>query len=479
MKTNVVKTRVLSNLLVQFNEVINSSLVRKLAGNKIQDFTRIRKMSYANLLYYLIFRDNKNTNTELTSFFMKLGVPKNRISKQALHKAVKKLNSNVFMYLINRFAELFYQSSLNKTYKGYNILAEDGTYIDIPYNVVNLYNFQFMINQHVTSMFDIKKIQSKSAGLYDVLNGLFIDFTMDKATRSETPLAFSHLYRTRDMLKDKKVIYLADRYYGSAEVISHLESLGYKYCIRGKSYFYKKQVESMTTDDEWIEVLVDEKWVKRFRFSLDAIKQREVNPVLKIRVVKYKYQYKDKKGNHVETELIYFTNLNEEEFSKEEIIQLYTMRWDCEVSYKTLKTDQELERYFCQKGEVAKCCVYAKIVFHNIAGILRKELNRELKVTNDINNKYEYTINITQLHTCLKSFNIMKPMTKGIKSAIKNVLENIRVMKNKIKVPIRPDRHNQRWGRFIKTPPSYRFRLDGRNNPKVKRYKGGLLTVSP
>lgn len=97
--------------------------------------------------------------------------------------------------------------------------------------------FQFSTGQHVTSMFDVKKIQSKSAGLYDVTNGIFIDFTMEKAIYSETPLAFSHLYRRKNMLRNKKVIYLADRYYGSAEIISHLESLGYQYFIRGKSNF--------------------------------------------------------------------------------------------------------------------------------------------------------------------------------------------------------------------------------------------------
>lgn len=78
-----------------------------------------------------------------------------------------------------------------KTYRGYTILAEDGTYVEIPYNT-----FQFTTNQHVTSMFDVKKIQFKSAGLYDVTNGLFIDFTMEKAPYSETLLAFGHLYNT-------------------------------------------------------------------------------------------------------------------------------------------------------------------------------------------------------------------------------------------------------------------------------------------
>lgn len=67
------------------------------------------------------------------------------------------------------------------------------------------------------------------------------------------------MIRTQNILKGKKVIYLADRYYGSAQIISHLESLGYNYCIREKSNFYKKQVANMTTDDEWIdEKIVEE-----------------------------------------------------------------------------------------------------------------------------------------------------------------------------------------------------------------------------
>lgn len=48
--------------------------------------------------------------------------------------------------------------------------------MEIPYNVYNIYDFHFVENQHIIDMFDVKKVQSKAGGLYDVLNGLFIDF---------------------------------------------------------------------------------------------------------------------------------------------------------------------------------------------------------------------------------------------------------------------------------------------------------------
>ena len=46
-------------------------------------------------------------------------------------------------------------------------------------------------------MFDVKKIVSKPAGLYDITNGIFVDFTTKTGNHSEMPLALQHLYATK------------------------------------------------------------------------------------------------------------------------------------------------------------------------------------------------------------------------------------------------------------------------------------------
>lgn len=69
-----------------------------------------------------------------------------------------------------------------------------------------------------------------------------------QATHSEMPLALQHLYATSDLYKDMKVIYLADRCYGSAGLICFFDYLGYYYCVRGKSYFYKSQINYYSLD---------------------------------------------------------------------------------------------------------------------------------------------------------------------------------------------------------------------------------------
>ena len=234
---HVVKMRQFTRLLKSFSDIIHSKTVNQLSRSHIQDFTRRRVMTFDMVVFYLIFRNRKNTDADLIKFFSSLDILEKRITKQAMHKNIRKLNSNVFRYLFQQFALLFYSSGLNLNYHDYILLGEDGTFLEIPYDIYNINFFGIWENQHIHDMFDIKKIVSKSSGLYDITNGLFVDFTLKQATYSELPLAFEHLYRTRSFYKDKKVIYLADRYYGSAELISFLDYSGYNKLKVSSEYF--------------------------------------------------------------------------------------------------------------------------------------------------------------------------------------------------------------------------------------------------
>ena len=136
----------------------------------------------------------------------------------------------------------------------------------------------------------------------------------------------------------------------------------------------------------------------------------------------------------------------------------------------------ELERFISEDGDVAECSIYGKILYHNIIGILRKEFNDKLDKSSK---EKKYVVNITQLMEAVKSLNIMSDMFTAKERKIKKKIDELWKMIDKMKVPVRPNRHFKRWGRVIATPPSYRFRLDGRNNPKLKRYQNVLITVAP
>ena len=125
-------------------------------------------------------------------------------------------------------------------------------------------------------------------------------------------------------------------------------------------------------DDDRIKVDIDKKWLKSFRFSPEAKELRKENPTLKIRVIKREYQYTDNKNKDHCENLIYFTNLSSESFTTAEIMEIYSRRWDIEVSYKTMKTTQEVERHISSDGDVARNDIYAKVLFYNIAGCYKK-----------------------------------------------------------------------------------------------------------
>ena len=205
--------------------------------------------------------------------------------------------------------DFYIVSSLVKTFRNYLLIAVDGTTLNFPSGRLSLQRFGFDQNKYVKTAADAKKATSRSSALYDVTNGIILDFVMRHYKDSEIPIAIEQLDRIIQYIRGRAAIFLADRYYDSVEVFSILEGYGMKYCIRGKANFFKHYVEKMKSNDEWIDVCIDKTWQKRLKY--DQPRQRfEKDPWIMIRVVKYRYTYFTEKGSQVTADLIYFTNLS-------------------------------------------------------------------------------------------------------------------------------------------------------------------------
>lgn len=68
-------------------------------------------------------------------FYFEIGEEKSACSKQAVSKARMKLKHEAFIKLNDAATEEYYQQS-HKTYKGYRLLAADGSMIELPYGEV-------------------------------------------------------------------------------------------------------------------------------------------------------------------------------------------------------------------------------------------------------------------------------------------------------------------------------------------------------
>ena len=123
---------IITKFLFNFVQICKSEETRAAARKNIHSYIRNRNLKVFDLITFLMFRNNTTMNRDLAVFFSKSKRLSECVSKQAMSKAIKKMNPYVFTKLFKDFRNLFYSSSLVKTFKGYVILSEDGTYLEIP-----------------------------------------------------------------------------------------------------------------------------------------------------------------------------------------------------------------------------------------------------------------------------------------------------------------------------------------------------------
>ena len=199
----------------------------------------------------------------------------------------------------------------------------------------------------------------------------------------------------------------------------------------------------MASDDEWIEVTIDAAWLKRLKYSF-AIERFQKDPKIRVRVVKRSHTYTDEKGIEQTQDLIFPPTCLRKNLTPTRSL-FCIQSGQLEVSYKTLKSTLEWERYFSNGTNTETCSIYAKVIYHNLLGIVRKHLDAYLG-NQFSNNKYQYQMNVAQLNEFLKHHKLVRMLRAGNRSAIRRMLEILLLLIHKIKVPVRPNRHFQGVG---------------------------------
>lgn len=474
-------------IFIMFASFLASGEVRDSARKSPGDFSRENgKMPLKRLLAYIIFRNARDTNSELSGFFSRIGDNKNRPSRQALFKRLHRLNSEVWLCLGRRLAELFYASmKIVRTLKGYVVLAADSSSMEMPYSEKGAEKYGVHLCNHVKKESEAGKVLVRCGGLYDVVNRLFVDYVMKPFNESEMSIVISQLHEYSKMFArfGRKAILLADRGYVALQLMVIAQALGFKFCFRGKRNTYKMAVKSMKSDDEYVKIKINKTVFSRIT---DDFAREILGGMIsfKVRVVKYRWK---NPANGSEELTVYFTNLAPDEFSTEEIISLYNMRWTIEVAYKTLKDILEIERHVSLDPEIAVNMLCGKILYYNMCSIFREQLellldkNDQRPGKSGRENKYEYCISAKCLIFQMYNEGLVNCLFEenNISGRIREIIDDLQALLHKLKTPIREDRHYERWGKPVTTSHDYRFKIDGRNHPKVAVIQGVMRTVKP
>ncbi len=465
-------------VLKNFVEFIKSDKILEVARICPNSFTRNRLISLFDLIFFLIFRHGKTINEDISFFFQNHSSP----SKQALLKREALLNYDIWFLLIQFFyQQLEKYNLLHRTYKGHLVIAIDGSTALLPSHPALNQIFGGALNQSTPNKEDIITPKAKLSTIYDPLNKVILGFFIQPHDTSEITMMFEQLEKLLSFLTGKKVIFLLDRYYGSAEFFTWCEMNNFHYIVRAKKNFYKKAREQLdpTLLDVELDVEIDEVWQKRLK-RIDVKNYIHRDPKLRLRLVKSEYGYiekskiqrKDKtwyeKEISKESQIEYFTNLDKNIFSKEEIEELYhEYRWDIETAYNVIKNDLELEQVHSASPIALINMFYGKIILFNLemgfCALAQDELEEG------------YIPNNRTIINEVRTIQFIKKLMNG-KLKIEDIKRILREGIRK-KRKVEKNRHYSRGGRFLKSIPQKKYRIGGRSNPKVRKIAGGFITI--
>ena len=150
-------------------------------------FTRNRKMSFQEIVMFILGGIHSSTQSALNRFFRKYLDAENIMNQQALSKDRSHFDHSPFEKMFRACAEMRYCGEHEiETLYGYQVLAVDGSDIALP-DTPNLLEEFGGTGRNTNSP------TAKASVLYDVLNDFLLDAALEKANSSERELAIAHI----------------------------------------------------------------------------------------------------------------------------------------------------------------------------------------------------------------------------------------------------------------------------------------------
>lgn len=322
-------------------------------------FTRNRKLPFASMILFLLTNPKTSLQTALDCFLDEIGCRDmiHSASAQAFSKRRQYIKPEAILDLVQFTAKSFYAEANCKTWNGYTLFAIDGTRCNLPCTSETKHCF------HAQKTSGEPQVQALCSCLYDLMNNLILDASVNPCTANERELAIQHL----DVLKaqptlGKSSIIVFDRGYPSAKLIGELEERGLKYVMRFSSEFLR-------TDKYH-----GEDCVITHRF-------RNANKTHTFRVLNFNV-------NGTQEHLM--TNLLDTELTINDFCQLYHYRWGIETAYRTLKSTLEIENFSGITPVAITQDFYASLVLYNLTSVTEFEMRDEFDA---LHNKPEAKLN--------------------------------------------------------------------------------------
>jgi hypothetical protein len=384
------------------------------------DFTRERKMTFEEVMIFMLISLKCSTQSALRRFFIMLG--KNVIMKQqSFAEARAKINVCAFVELFQITVENMLLHC-EKTWHGYRVYANDGTKIALPSDKV-LRDYYGALGK------DGSAPTAQGSVLYDVLNDIVVDARIEPLSVDERTLAMAHIDECSRIDPGSKKLAIYDRGYASFELIEKLENSGFKYVMRVRSKF-NRDIDAQTGADGFVRL---KKGCKN----------------IYVRVIKFKL-------DSGETETL-ITNITDKRLGGYAFKKLYFMRWPVETKYDIVKNKLQIENFSSRTVEGVQQDFFAAMFLTNIAACAAYDAQNLIDQGRaDKDNKYQYKANLNELIGVLKDrlvaalcLNSPTKQAAAVTAIVYEIKEYVIPVRNDRRVPRKPPRktdfyHNQK-----------------------------------
>lgn len=381
------------------------------AKNPSKDFIRNRKLPFDQMIKCILAMSGKSLNGELMDYFnMNISMP----TVSAFVQQRDKINYCTFEKLFHSFTNAIDEQNL---YKGFRLLAIDGSDLHVPSNRKETESFYQ--NSKGYKPFNLLHLNA----LYDLRRNIYTDAIVQPIKYRNEHKAFVTMIDRDDL--SIPTIYIADRGYESYNNIAHVMEKGQKFLIRVKDVDRFGIVSKLPLpDNEEFDVSVSVELTRSqtkdtkksnlkfishtspFDFLPKTSRKSIFVPPyhMTFRVIRFKLT--DDKYE------VLITNLSQEEFTVDELKNIYAMRWGIETSFRNLKYSLSLMLFHSKKTEYILQEIFARLTMYNFSQLIISHI-----IVKQKKRKHSYRINFAvSVHICRNFFlkNISPPKIEAL-----------------------------------------------------------------
>lgn len=375
----------------------------KYVQNPRIDFTRFRKISFSDCIMSACCMSGGTLFSELLEYYQDSGDPP---SVSALLQQRSKLKYNAFEDFFRLTVGL---NQSPPSYRGYRIIAVDGSDVQIPCNPGD--EETFFPGTNGQKPYNLVHLNA----MYDILSNSYLDVIVQGRKNWAEQEALNRMVDRSDI---EHALVMADRGYESYNVMAHLQEKGWKYLLRvkdltGNGMVSRLELPQNPCFDMDIDLQITRKCSNETKqLFLDRNHYRYAPPNSKFDYLPPHSKYKeDAIFYHLPFRVVRFeltenqyemllTNLDRDSFPADELKRLYAMRWGVETSFRTLKYNVGLIYFHSWKKNLVLQELFARLAMYNITSAIAAETTPA-----ETGKLYAYKINAAQaVLICRKLF---------------------------------------------------------------------------